>query len=252
MNSTLRASLTPEARRRLRRLADAYLSARFGSWNSSDSVASVALTLDDGPDDINTPAILERLADANVRATFFLLALRAERFRSESRAIAAAGHEIALHGLDHRRVNRMHSREAYSYLSEARDRLEQVVGRSIELFRPPYGSQSVTSFRAARRAGLRVVVWNGDAADWVDRPLTDVVEAASSACQPGGILLLHERLEPDPEHQDPILGAPQTTFDRALLVADLVQLLRRRGLEPCSVDDLARSATMRSTAWFRR
>jgi peptidoglycan/xylan/chitin deacetylase (PgdA/CDA1 family) len=199
-----------------------------------------------------TPALIDRLAQLDVRATFFVLTLRAERYPHLIERLASAGHEIALHGLDHRRITGMPARQARGYLGEARRRLEDVAGHSVTMYRPPYGSQSMGSFVAARGAGLQVVVWNGDAQDWVDRPAAVVARDAADACKPGGILLFHERLEPDPSHPDPVRGAPVTNFDRVAVVADLVERVRQRGLAPCAVGDLATHGQMVRTAWFRR
>jgi peptidoglycan/xylan/chitin deacetylase (PgdA/CDA1 family) len=242
----LRSRLGPGARRRSRRLADLALAPLVGSWNSSRARDSVALTFDDGPDPAVTPALIDRLAEMNVRATFFLLVLRAERYPRLVERLVAADHEIALHGLDHRRVTELPHREVRHYLSSARERLEQVAGLPVTMFRPPYGAQSLTSYRAARHAGMEVVVWNGDAADWRDRPAADVARAAVDASRPGGVLLFHERLEPDPRR-----GAPETTFDRVTVVGELVEGVRARGLSPCAVGDLAARARMVRTAWFR-
>ena len=62
----------------------------------------VALTFDDGPDPLGTPAILEALDDLGWRATFFLLGAQVRRFPDVARSVAAAGHEIAVHGHVHR------------------------------------------------------------------------------------------------------------------------------------------------------
>jgi peptidoglycan/xylan/chitin deacetylase (PgdA/CDA1 family) len=222
-----------------------------GSWNASNVSSQLALTLDDGPDAEVTPALVDRLAELEVKATFFLLTLRAEQRPDLVERLVAAGHEIALHGLDHRRVSTMSGPGAESYLVDARRRLEQVAGHPVTMFRPPYGSQSVRSARAAGRAGLRVVVWNGDAADWEDRPDSEVVADGIAACRPGGILLFHERLEPDPRHPDPERAAPVTTFDRVAVISDIVAGIRGRGLEPSRVGDLDRAGRMHRTAWLR-
>jgi peptidoglycan/xylan/chitin deacetylase (PgdA/CDA1 family) len=242
----LRSKLGPDARRRVRQVVDLALAPVLGAVHAGADRGSLALTLDDGPDPVVTPALIEALAELDVHATFFLLTLRAEQYPNLVERLVGAGHEIALHGLDHRRVTGLSASTVEAYLADAKRRLEQVVQREITMFRPPYGAQSVTSFRAARRAGLEVVVWNGDAQDWVDRATDDVVDAAVSASKPGGILLLHERLEPDP-----LRDAPVTTFDRVQLVESVVTRLRGRGLSPCSVGALDAAGGLRRTAWFR-
>src|SRR6185437_8050427 len=62
----------------------------------------VALTFDDGPDPAWTPAFLEVLAEWRVRATFFMLGSMAAREPGLAAEVAAAGHEVAVHGWAHR------------------------------------------------------------------------------------------------------------------------------------------------------
>jgi peptidoglycan/xylan/chitin deacetylase (PgdA/CDA1 family) len=124
--------------------------------------------------------------------------------------------------------------------------LEQITGAPVRYYRPPYGAQSVSSYLAARRAGLTVVVWSADADDWTDRPVDQVAADGLDALSAGGILLLHERLEPDPRN-----GAPTTTFDRADLARRVVEGVRERGWEPGTVHDLVTQGGARRSAWFR-
>src|SRR5262245_49884078 len=62
----------------------------------------IALTFDDGPHPDGTPAVLEQLDRERATATFFLVGEQVERSPSLAAEIAAAGHEIALHGYLHR------------------------------------------------------------------------------------------------------------------------------------------------------
>ena len=59
-----------------------------------------ALTFDDGPGP-TTPAVLDALAEAGARATFFVLGRQAERHPELVRRIVADGHQLASHGYDH-------------------------------------------------------------------------------------------------------------------------------------------------------
>src|SRR4051812_49790555 len=60
--------------------------------------ADVALTFDDGPHAAGTPAVLEALAAADARATFFLVGEQVRRERGLAAEIVAAGHAPAVHG----------------------------------------------------------------------------------------------------------------------------------------------------------
>lgn len=66
----------------------------------------------------NTARVLDLLAARNVRATFFVLGCVAKRHPSIVRAIQAAGHEVASHGLTHRLV---YSQSPEVFRSETRE-----------------------------------------------------------------------------------------------------------------------------------
>jgi polysaccharide deacetylase family protein (PEP-CTERM system associated) len=81
--------------------------------------------------------LLGLLARAGAHGTFFVLGWIAARHPDLVRAIAAAGHEVAAHGWDHRRVTDQ-SREAFrSSVRRTRDYLEQLIGRPVAGFRAP-------------------------------------------------------------------------------------------------------------------
>ena len=63
---------------------------------------TVYLTFDDGPDDKNTPAVLDILKDAGVHATFYVTGAQAEAHPDVLRRIYDEGHAIGNHSYDHR------------------------------------------------------------------------------------------------------------------------------------------------------
>lgn len=241
-----RSQLGPKGRARVRQISDPILGPLIGSVRSSTCENRVALTLDDGPDADVSPQILDLLQAVGATATFFLLSARAVDHPDLVLRMAREGHEVALHGADHRPVNVMGRREVRRYLTDARATLEDIVCQPVRRYRPPYGAQSLGSYLGARQAGLEVVVWSADAGDWLEQEASGVARAATSNVAEGGILLLHERAEPSP-----IGEATVTTFDRVAVVRAVVEGLRAQGLRSCSVEELARCGTLRRTAWFR-
>jgi peptidoglycan/xylan/chitin deacetylase (PgdA/CDA1 family) len=234
------------ARRAARLAADAVLGRWLGSINAGMDQSGYALTFDDGPDPVVTPLLLDLLDELGVRSTFFLLVDQCDAHPELAREIAVRGHEIALHGRDHRRITSFPTaRAAADYLKRARDDLARATGQELAFYRPPYGAQSLSTYRAAKSADLSVVVWNADVEDWVDRPAPDVAALGRTRIRPGGVMLFHERLEPDLPR-----AAPTTSFDRCWVVHELVNECRTRGLTPTTVGDLVRAGERR-TAWFR-
>jgi len=65
-------------------------------------------------------------------------------------------------------------------------------------FRPPYGSQTATTVKAAGDSGYRyVVMWNGDAGDWRGIPVAQVAANALAAAKPGAIIVFHTDWDAD-------------------------------------------------------
>ncbi|MCC2307118.1 polysaccharide deacetylase family protein [Cellulomonas chengniuliangii] len=171
-----------------------------------------ALTFDDGPSPAHTPALLDVLAERRVRATFFVLATAAQAHPGLVRRIVADGHELALHGWDHRRLGGLPTGEAVGRVAAARDEVEQLSGVRVRLFRPPYGAHTPAQLRGWSRLGLDVVLWSGWAEDWRHDEEEAVAARAIAALTPGGILLLHD-VRGDPETAGPDEELPH--FDRA-------------------------------------
>jgi peptidoglycan/xylan/chitin deacetylase (PgdA/CDA1 family) len=242
----MRSMMTPESRRMLRRLSDPWIKP-FGSIVgavTSDPV--VALTFDDGPHAEATPKVLDVLARYGATATFFVLLDRAEAHPALIKRMIAEGHSVGLHGVDHRRLTRMGPRQAHEHIQSGVDRFVAAVGRAPTWFRPPYGSQSVRTFFAARRCGMHVVAWSADCADWMDRPEETIAEQAITSIKPGGILLLHDTLAADPEVQ-----LPDVNIDRERLTALILERFKKRGLSGVSLEGLLSGRRAHRTAWFR-
>ena len=153
----------------------------------------VALTYDDGPDPASTPRFLDLLAGHGVRATFFLLGEHVVRHRELTLEMAAAGHELAVHGWDHQCLAWKAPGRLTDELRRSRHALEDLTGRPVHWYRPPYGVMTGRGLRAAHRAGLRTVLWSAWGRDWTRGATPDsVTRTVSAALEPGGTVLLHD------------------------------------------------------------
>ncbi|TKD52197.1 XrtA system polysaccharide deacetylase [Sphingomonas baiyangensis] len=85
----------------------------------------------------NTHRVLDLFAEADVRATFFTLGWVAHRNPSLMRRIADAGHEIASHGWDHKRVFNLTPAQFREDLAQARRALEDAGGQAVTGYRAP-------------------------------------------------------------------------------------------------------------------
>jgi peptidoglycan-N-acetylglucosamine deacetylase len=132
----------------------------------SDGVHTVALTYDDGPSPRNTPALLDVLASANARATFFLIGEHVRKHPEIARRIAEAGHVIGNHTSMHPNLSRQNSKRTRQELERCQQMIEDTLGITPVLFRPPYGARRPSTLRIARELGLTPAMWNITAQDW--------------------------------------------------------------------------------------
>lgn len=153
----------------------------------------VALTFDDGPDPRSTPHVLDALDALGVRATFFVLGERVERHRALTARIAARGHELAVHGWTHSRPWRPAPAAEARAVARAAWELRSLTGRGPLWYRPPFGILTGDRWLAARRAGLRPVLWSAWGRDWTaDATAGSVLATVRAGLRGGGTVLLHD------------------------------------------------------------
>lgn len=184
----------------------------------------VALTFDDGPDGSSTPAVLDLLRRRGVRATFFQLGVMVQRFPDLPRRMVDEGHEIAVHGWDHRgHLLRAPGPSTTSQLERTADLLEARCGVRPALFRPPYGLMTAGDLLAAHRVGLRPVLWTSWGKDWSARATPQsVAETVLRGQLDGGTVLLHD---------SDCTSAPGSWRSTLGALPHLLDELDRRGLQ---------------------
>ncbi|HEX3776670.1 MAG TPA: polysaccharide deacetylase family protein [Polyangiaceae bacterium] len=192
---------------------------------------AVALTFDDGPHPVTTRAVLEILAEHDVRATFFLLGHKVLAHPEVVREIQAAGHTIGVHGFGHDRLFCLRSvRYAEAEIERTRRAIEAACGANATLFRPPIGFASHLTFRAAERAGVEIVAWTVRSLDGIPSARPERVAARVIAhLADGAIVLLHDAAERDDFEPASIAALPE-----------ILRAMRERNLEGVSVDRLLR------------
>ena len=155
----------------------------------------VGLSFDDGPFATTRAALLDVLTAAHARATFFEIGLRARQNPELVRATLRTGMWIGNHTLTHPHLPQIDSTAAFAEIASTQFVLQQITGRFPELFRPPYGETSEGIRRDLTGAKLLEVLWTVDSRDWAGASATEI-RAAAGALQPGGIILMHDGIQP--------------------------------------------------------
>jgi peptidoglycan-N-acetylglucosamine deacetylase len=140
----------------------------------------LALTFDDGPNPAWTPNLLDILLLHRVKATFFLVGDFAKAEPSLVRRIAEEGHLIGNHSWSHPNLAITNASRVSEELHRTSATLEQITGRRVRYFRPPFGGRRPAVLRAARRLGMMPVTWNSMTDDWKE-PSSERIAARLTA-----------------------------------------------------------------------
>jgi peptidoglycan/xylan/chitin deacetylase (PgdA/CDA1 family) len=192
--------------------------------HGSRDARRISLTFDDGPDPVRTPALLDALAELDVKATFFLVGKQVKAHPEIVRRMVREGHEIGNHTYSHRYLPLARSRSVRAELAATDQVLEQVTGKIPTLARPPYGGRSPRNVQAFQRAGKQLVTWDVNSNDWKGAPAEDVARRVVERTRAGSIVLLHEARE-----------GGEVTIDAVKMI---VPELRARGFELATISGL--------------
>ena len=167
----------------------------FGPFVCRGSVQRkwVALTFDDGPDPSSTPALLETLCYAGVKAAFFCVGQKVTAHPELAAQIVREGHLVENHSFGHSNgTNFFTTGRLCDELTRAQSAIEQATGERPRLFRPPMGLSNPRVFRAARALDLKVIGWTARGMDTKLREPAQIVAQLARRLRPGAILLLHD------------------------------------------------------------
>lgn len=162
------------------------------AYNGNATGQRVYLTFDDGPDPEWTPRILDVLAKAGARATFFLVGQAAARQPVLVRRLIAEGHEVGNHTWSHRHPWMLPAHAARREVRDGAAALAGVLGRAPRYFRPPHGRLRRCMIEEARATEQAVVLWNRSAVDWGPWASVERIAARLAGVKVGDIVLMHD------------------------------------------------------------
>ncbi|WP_028962402.1 polysaccharide deacetylase family protein [Sulfobacillus thermosulfidooxidans] len=184
----------------------------------------IALTFDDGPGP-DTPKILEVLRTHNAHATFFVVAERARHYPELLHEMVRDGHEIGLHGYQHRSMYLFWPWSVYREIQHGLDTIEAIAGVRPVSYRPPWGHHNLMTWIIAQRLGLRRVLWTIAPDDWKAGKTAQTIEHdVVQLAHPGAIVVMHDA------------GGNREATVQAL--GPIIDKVRNLGLNPVTISDL--------------
>jgi peptidoglycan/xylan/chitin deacetylase (PgdA/CDA1 family) len=153
----------------------------------------IALTIDDGPDPLVTPQVLDILDRYAAKATFFCIGEKAVHYPDLCREIVRRGHAVENHSQHHRHYFALMGYAGFMReLQAAQDTLTNITSQRPLFFRPPAGLRNPFLDPVLARLGLRLASWSVRGFDTQVGDAERVKNKLIRGLQAGAILLLHD------------------------------------------------------------
>lgn len=152
----------------------------------------IYITFDDGPDADYTNELLDLLNKFNIKATFFLVAKKANENKDIVKRIINEGHSIGLHSYAHKNSWLMTPNQMKLDLEQALNILNEF-GYIISLYRPPWGIFNLFTYYYSKANNLKTILWTISSKDWQEKtPVDYIVNNVIDNIKTGDILLFHD------------------------------------------------------------
>jgi peptidoglycan/xylan/chitin deacetylase (PgdA/CDA1 family) len=191
----------------------------------------IALTIDDGPDPVVTPKVLDILDCYQVKASFFCIGKQALAHRELCREIIRRGHAIENHSMHHfYRFSTMGVRGLRREVGDAQRVLTEITGQSPRFFRAPAGLRNLFLDPVLERLGLQLSSWSVRGFDTSWTSPQRIRARMVGRLKAGAIVLMHDgNAAIDPNGQSMIEqvlpGLIETAFQKGLKFVTLKDAL---------------------------
>lgn len=184
----------------------------------------IALSFDVVQGNQDIQKILEILAGHKVKATFFVTGEWVASWPKEVKAICEAGHDLGNYGDNHKDMRRLDNQEKTAELLGAHEKIKELTGVDMELFRPPYGSYDNEVIKNARENGYYSIQWSVDSLDWKDYGAEAIEETVCTHknLDSGAILLMHHGAKHTVEALDGMLVRLQEQGYQLIPISELI------------------------------
>ncbi|MBO8157103.1 MAG: delta-lactam-biosynthetic de-N-acetylase [Bacillaceae bacterium] len=190
---------------------------------SGDKV--IYLTFDNGYEQGYTGKILDVLKKKKVPATFFVTGHYVKSEPELIKRMAEEGHIIGNHSWSHPDFTKLSKGKMKQELEKVRKQVSEITGNSyMKYVRPPRGTFSERTLKAAKELGYIHVFWSLAFVDWNtdhQKGWEYAYKSVISQIHPGAVILLHT-----------------VSQDNAEALGPLIDELRKRGYKFKSLDDL--------------
>jgi len=151
----------------------------------------VALSYDDGPTAM-TRYYVDAFTARDEKAMFFFVGDHVQARPSDAQYASSNGMVIGNHTWDHPDMATLSSAAQSDQLKRGKDIVHSTTGQVEDVFRPPYGSYTATTYTLARNLGMALVSWTDDTKDYTDPSTAATVNFVLSRAADQKIFLMHD------------------------------------------------------------
>lgn len=156
------------------------------TWDMQGDHREVYLTFDDGPTPVVTPWVLEQLAEAGARGTFFCLGRNVDKHPEIYKMILSQGHSVGNHSYSHLKGFRSSIKRYLDDINLASDMIDS------KLFRPPYGRIFPGQVKAVLEH-YDIIMWDVLSIDYNSGLSGErVLQNVTRNVKPGSIIVFHD------------------------------------------------------------
>lgn len=167
----------------------------------------VAISFDAAWGADKTQGIMDILEEYDAGGTFFLVGFWVDKYGDLVKEIDERGFEIGTHSNTHPDMTKLSADAMEKELTTCVDMIENITGKNVELFRPPYGAYNDTLIKTSEKLGLIPIQWSVDSLDWKGISAQEITTRIINNAKNGSIILCHN-------NSDHILDALPMILDR--------------------------------------
>ena len=183
-----------------------------------------ALSFDAAWGNEDTRQLMEILAKHNVKVTFFMTGGWVERYPEDVKYIASQGHDLGNHSENHKNMSQLGEAEIRAEIQKVHDRVKELTGQDMVLFRPPYGDYDDKVVAVADSMGYYPIQWDIDSLDWKDYGAEAIVDKVVNHKHlgNGSIILMHNGAKYTPEALEAVITGLQKKGYELVPISQLI------------------------------
>ncbi|MBE5749792.1 MAG: deacetylase [Clostridiales bacterium] len=140
-----------------------------------------------------TDKLLKVMSEKEVRCTFFMVEFWTTKYPEYVKKISDHGHEIGTHSATHPYMSKLDKSAIEKELTTSSKAIEDITGKKVEVFRPPYGDYDDLLIDTAKELNLYVIQWDVDSLDWKDLSKDEIKKRVLKKVKNGSIVLFHNQ-----------------------------------------------------------